>query len=97
MPTYGRSAQFNREFAKLSRAEQVRFLQAVEQFVADLRAGQGFRKGLRVKRVRGTTDVWELTWAPDGRATWQYGPERRTGEVHVISRRVGSHSIFRQP
>lgn len=97
MPTYGRSAQFDREFTKLTRAQQEQFLQAVLHFVADLRAGHGFRKGLRVKRVQGTADVWELTWAPDGRATWQYGPEELPGQVHVIWRRIGSHAIFRQP
>lgn len=97
MPTYGRSPLFDREFAKLTRAQQGLFLQAVQHFVADLRAGQGFRKGLRVKRVQGTADVWELTWAPDGRATWQYGTEVTPGQAHVIWRRIGGHAIFRQP
>ncbi|MER6108587.1 hypothetical protein ACWG5P_11115 [Streptomyces prasinus] len=36
----------------------------------------------------------EMTWAPDGRATWQYGDELREGEPHVIWRRVGGHEIF---
>jgi hypothetical protein len=66
-------------------------------FVVDLRFRQGFRRGLRVKRVQGTADVWEMTWAPDGRATWQYRPEQLPGEPHVIWRRIGTHSIFRQP
>ncbi|WP_281288337.1 hypothetical protein [Haloactinospora alba] len=35
-----------------------------------------------------------MTWAPDGRATWQYGDEQRPGIVHVIWRRVGTHAIF---
>lgn len=41
--------------------------------------------------------VWEMTWAPDGRATWQYGRERRSGEAHVIWHRVGTQAIFRNP
>ncbi|MFD6425369.1 hypothetical protein [Streptomyces sp. NPDC060198] len=36
----------------------------------------------------------EMRWAPDGRATWQYGDEVRAGEPHVIWRRVGGHEIF---
>ena len=97
MPTFASLAQFDREYAKLTAEQQKAFREAVLVFVADLRARQGFRRGLRVKRVQGTADVWELTWAPDGRATWQYGPEHLPGEPHVIWRRIGTHSIFRQP
>lgn len=49
-----------------------------------------------VKRVQGTA-VWEMKWAEDGRATWEYGPERQPGEVYVIWRRIGTHEIFRSP
>ncbi|TDQ53002.1 hypothetical protein [Actinorugispora endophytica] len=35
-----------------------------------------------------------MTWAPDGRATWEYGDEQRSGTPHVIWRRVGTHAIF---
>lgn len=97
MPTFESLSQFDREFAKLTPDQRKAFRTAVLLFVADLRARQGFSRGLRVKRVQGTQDVWELTWAPDGRATWQYGPEELAGEPHVIWRRIGSHSIFRQP
>lgn len=38
--------------------------------------------------------VNEMTWAPDSRATWQYGKEIRPGEPHIIWRRVGTHAIF---
>ncbi|HCT77752.1 MAG TPA: hypothetical protein DGG94_10950 [Micromonosporaceae bacterium] len=71
-------------------------MQAVEHFVHDLRAGQ-FRKGLRVKKMQGHDDVWEMTWAPDGRATFEYGPEQRAGERHVVWRRIGGHEIFDRP
>lgn len=66
------------------------------EFVIDLKGG-GFRPGLRVKRVMGTASVWEMTWAPDGRATFEYGDEQRPGETHVLWRRVGTHDIFRNP
>ena len=62
----------------------------------DLAVGQ-FRRGLRVKRVQGTPTIFELTWAGDGRATFEYGPERIPGEPHVIWRRIGDHAIFGRP
>ena len=77
--------------------QQEAFLQAVEQFVDELRSGIGFRKGLRIKGVKGAAGVYELTWADDGRATFQYGPEVTNGEPHVVWRRVGTHDIFKNP
>lgn len=53
--------------------------------------------GLRVKAVQGRSGVWELTFAPDGRATFAYGDELRPGDPHVIWRRIGNHSIFDDP
>jgi hypothetical protein len=47
--------------------------------------------------VQGQDGVWELSFAPDGRATFGYGEERVAGQPHVIWRRIGDHSIFRQP
>jgi hypothetical protein len=41
------------------------------------------RRGLRVKRVQATSGVFEMTWAPDGRATWQYGTPVRPGLRHI--------------
>lgn len=96
MPTFESLAQFDREYAKLTREQRKAFQRAVQLLVAGLRDG-GFGQRLRVKRVRGTSDVWEMTWAPDGRATWQYGPEQRPGESHVVWRRIGTHQIFRSP
>ncbi|HEY8637632.1 MAG TPA: hypothetical protein VIL64_00215 [Solirubrobacteraceae bacterium] len=69
----------------------------MDRFVTDLRAGQRFRPGLRVKRVQGYAGVWEMTWAPDGRATFQYGDEIVHGEPHIIWRRIGTHDVFRRP
>ncbi len=39
----------------------------------------------------------EMTFAPDGRATWEFGAEVKVGQVHVIWRRIGTHDIFRAP
>jgi hypothetical protein len=42
MPTHHELAQFLREFAKLSESQQDRFIYAMKQMVADLRAGRPF-------------------------------------------------------
>ena len=97
MPSYSWLARFRADFERLSPAQQEAFLLAVQQFVDDLRVGVGFRKGLRIKGVKGATGVYELTWTDDGRATFQYGPEITNGKAHVVWRRVGTHDIFKNP
>ena len=94
MPTWERSARFDRDYEALSPSERLAFRAAVAKFVADLESGQGFRKGLRVKGVQGATGVYEMTWAPDGRATFSYGRSIRGGEQHIVWRRVGSHGVI---
>jgi hypothetical protein len=93
VPTFEWQSRFTRDLQALDVAQQQAFRDSVKHFVADLTAGT-FRKGLRVKRVQGTSDVWEMTWANDGRATFCYGSSKSHGEVHIIWRRVGTHSIF---
>ena len=100
MPTFTTTARFDRDFKKLLPQERERFADTVRnKFVPDVATGQ-FRPGLRIKPVQGVRLpegerlVMEMTWAPDGRATWQYGDELREGEPHVIWRRVGGHEIF---
>jgi len=66
-------------------------------FVGDLDANRLPRPGLRVKRVQGTANVWELTWAPDGRATFEQGDEVVDGKAHIVWRRIGTHAIFKRP
>lgn len=94
MSTYERLPRFVKDFAALSRPQQLLFLAAVEKFVADLRAGGGFRKGLRVKGVQAAPGLYELTWADDGRATFSYGVSVREGEPHVVWHRVGTHDVL---
>ncbi|AXE40039.1 hypothetical protein JS278_02905 [Acidipropionibacterium virtanenii] len=96
-PTFETEPRFFKDLRALSPTDRRRFRSAVTQFIEDLRRGDGFRKGLRVKRVEGTADIWEMTFAPNGRATWQYGDEVHPGEPHVIWRRVGTHQIFGRP
>jgi len=38
-----------------------------------------------------------MTWARDGRATFEFGRSIRAGEQHVIWRRCGTHEIFERP
>ena len=97
MPTREITASFSRDWARLNPKQQEAFLAAVDKFVDDLRTGRGLRPGLRVKGVRGTPGVYELTWAPDGRATFAYGRSIVGDEPHVIWRRIGTHEILREP
>ena len=97
MPTYEQADRFARDFGDMSEDAKQRFLAKLMEFIEDLQAGNGFRPGLRVKGVAGAPGVFEMTWAPDGRATFQYGEPVREGEVHVAWRRVGTHQIFTRP
>lgn len=97
MPTYAWLARFRADFERLTPAQQAAFLTAIEQFVEDLQRGRAFRKGLRVKGIQGAAGLFEMTWAPDGRATFEYGTEVVKGEPHVVWRRVGTHAIFKTP
>jgi hypothetical protein len=38
-----------------------------------------------------------MTWADDGRATFEYGSEIIEGEPHIVWRRIGGHEIFNSP
>jgi hypothetical protein len=97
VPTYEVLPGFLRDLKGLTREQRAAFTAAVAAFVEDLQRSEGFRKGLRVKKMQGHGDVWEMTWGADGRATWQYGPEQRPGAPHVIWRRIGTHDIFNRP
>lgn len=86
--------RFRRDFKALSPEQRAHFEKVVhEEFVSDVDANR-WRPGLRVKRVQGVPKVFEMTWAPDGRATWEFGAPIRDGVRHVIWRRVGTHDIF---
>jgi hypothetical protein len=97
MPTYRKLPRFQKDFDQLSTDEQERFREAVKKFIKDLERGRGFRPSLRVKGVQGTRGIFEMTWAPDGRATFHYGDPIQEGETHVVWRRVGTHSILKDP
>jgi hypothetical protein len=98
VPTFERLARFDREFRRLPPELQRAFLDALHLFIAALRQRPpGFPPGLRVKRVQGHPGIWELSFAPDGRATFAYGEEQIPGEPHIIWRRIGDHSVLSVP
>jgi hypothetical protein len=97
VPTYAWLSRFRADFERLTPAQQALFLSAVQQFVEDLTQGRAFRNGLRIKGIRGATGLFEMTWAPDGRATFEYGDEVTAGHTHVVWRRVGTHDVFDRP
>ena len=95
MPFHERTRRFERDWEALEASDRDRFRTAFRRFDADLASGT-FRRGLRVKRVHGTDSIFEMTWAPDGRATFEYGVPAGE-EAHVIWRRIGRHDILRRP
>lgn len=96
MPTFAQTDRFRRDFAKLTAAQKAAFRAAARKFAADLPSGS-FRPGLRVKGVQGAEGVFEMTWADDGRATFEHGPAVREGETDIVWRRIGTHDIFARP
>jgi hypothetical protein len=96
VPTHAERQRFLREYKRLTREQRTAFGAAVTLFVSGL-AAREFDASLRIKRVKGQPGVWELSWAPDGRATFEYGVERRPGDPHIIWRRIGTHDVFRRP
>lgn len=99
MPTFERTRAFDRDLRRLTRQQRDRFFVAVIAFIEDLLAIEAgrtdrFRPGLRVKGVQGVPGMFEMTWAPDGRATFSWGELVRSGKWHVVWERCGDHSIL---
>ncbi len=98
MPTYERRLRFDRDHARLTDDEKAAFKLAVRRFIADLGAGSGrFHPSLRVHRIDSRRGVWAISFGGALRATFSYGTAQRTGDAHVIWRRIGSYSIYREP
>jgi hypothetical protein len=98
VPTFERLARFDREFRRLPRELQRAFLEMLPAFITALKQDPPmFPPSLRVHRIQGAPGVWEITFAADGRATFEYGEEVLAGEPHVIWRRVGTHDVLNEP
>jgi len=97
VPTWETTARFEKDIRALGSDQLGRFRTCIaEKFVAGL-SDPPFLPGLRVKGVQGYPGVFEMTWAPDGRATFEYGEEIEPAEPHIVWRRVGTHDIFYAP
>ncbi|HEX4306446.1 MAG TPA: hypothetical protein VHZ54_10435 [Solirubrobacterales bacterium] len=96
-PTFELQRGFAREFARLPREQERAFRQAVGKLIDALKQGGEPPRSLRIKRVQGTRDVWEMSYSGDGCATFRYGPEVRAGETHIVWLRIGGHEIFSRP
>lgn len=95
MPTHEESPQFLRDYERLTESQKAGLWDAIEKLREDLDAGRPPRQGLRVKGVRSRPDVYEMSWAGDGRAFFMYGSQKKPGKVHIIWLRVGTHDIFK--
>jgi hypothetical protein len=81
------------EFRKVVREK---FVPACDAYDAD--PATPWPASLRVKPVRSTGGVLEMTWSfasPDGRATFEFVTVE--GELRVRWRRVGDHDVFKKP
>ena len=97
MPTFEVDGRFWRDYESLTDDAKLAFLAAKALLAHDLRNGLQPRPSLRVKRVQRSRGVWEVTWAPDGRATFEYGRELIPGQAHIVWRRIGDHGILNDP
>ena len=99
MPTHEQDPAFQRDFQRLPRVQQERFIVVLSQFIADLRGMETrrqvwFRPGL-VRKLSGTPDLFEMRWAPDGRATFSIiADAKQVGKFHIRWRRCGTHEIL---
>jgi hypothetical protein len=97
MPTHKEEPSFLRDYARLTPAQRLAFAVAINHMVDDMKAGQGFRKGLGIKGVQGHPGIYEVRWADDGRATFSYGTSPYAGDTHIIWRHIGTHDILQNP
>ncbi len=99
MPTHIENPSFKRDLRRLTPAQATLFEDRLQEFVADLAAMEEgrliwFRAGLRVKKVKGELGAYEMSWAPDRRAIFSWGPQQIPGKRHVVWLRIGSHDIL---
>ena len=98
MPTHNEDERFVKDYDALTPEEKRLFRLAVKKLVEDLDRSGPIRGSLRVMPMQGYPGVWEMTWEGlDGRATFEYGAERKPGKKHIRWRRVGDHRIFDNP
>jgi hypothetical protein len=98
VPTFDRLALFKREYRKLTPEQKARFRIAVAKLVVALsQAPPSLPGDPLVHPLAGHRGVYELRFAPDGRATFTFGAPVRRSEPHVIWRRIGGHDVLDRP
>jgi mRNA interferase RelE/StbE len=81
-----RTARFKKDFKRLPNVSQVRVGNVLQRLVADTR-----HPSLRVKKMEGTPDIWEMRVSDNYRITFQFV------EDGILLRRVGTHNMLRTP
>jgi hypothetical protein len=101
---FERTTQFDSDFTSLPREHQKQFRLTVAEFHAacekyvSTHGSSPWPKRLRVRKMTSADRIWEMTWSfasPDGRATFEF--VKREDEMRVLWRRIGNHSIYRNP
>lgn len=101
---YETTAQFDSDWSSLATEHKRIFRKAIPAFSRACEAyvvsPGSFRwpASLRVSPMRSAPGIWEMTWSfagPDGRATFEFITV--DGEVYVRWRRIGTHSVDREP
>jgi hypothetical protein len=91
---------FLAEFDRLPTPHRALFLAAIRQInIAYAQRGDRtiprWPARLRIKKMAGPDDLWEMTWSfagPDGRATFEFITV--DGELAIRWRRIGDHRIY---
>lgn len=101
---YKRLPQFDADYSRLSSQERSKFKDALRTFIEACReyeanpSSYSWPAALRFERLTSTKRVCAITWSfsgPDGRATFHF--ETVDGEMFIVWRRVGRHSIYQKP
>lgn len=95
--------RFLTDYRKLSASEKARFRDAFARFINACKEYEDnpqhyvWPASLRIEKLAGT-GIMAMTGSfsgPDGRATFQF--ETVEGEMFVLWRRVGRHSVYAEP
>ncbi|MBA3826288.1 MAG: hypothetical protein H0X24_20605 [Ktedonobacterales bacterium] len=96
MPKYDTLPGFMREFNKLSHEQQQLFLEAVRAIIVSLRLTQKLPGSPLIKKMT-DYEIYEVRWAPNGRATFHLEPDPSGNEMIVVWRHIGGHEIYKHP
>ncbi len=98
MPKIDLLPRARRDLGRLAHKERARFFDRLEDLISDLSSPhRQVRNGLRFKPMKGMSDIYEMTWMSNRRATLEFGDEYRVGDPHLVIRRVGTHDVLDRP